>query len=149
MDRERETDRESQRGLIAGDSKLWGRMGETDMARERESSAREREREREKEKRKKSRQTERERKRERESVYVCVCMKERERKRECVCVCVCVCLCQVGGVKSPCVCVCVVGLTISGQQELGSILLGQPADLVNLLLDLQALQVFKMSVCAP
>jgi len=39
-------------------------------------------------------------------------------------------------------------LTVGGQQELRGILLWQPADLVDLLLDLQALQVVELGLVA-
>lgn len=38
--------------------------------------------------------------------------------------------------------------TVGGEQEIGGVLLGQPSDLIDLLLDLQALQVIELRLVA-
>lgn len=47
-----------------------------------------------------------------------------------------------------CVCVCVGSLTIGGEEEVGGVLLRQPSDLIDLLLDLQTLKVVEFGFMA-
>lgn len=46
------------------------------------------------------------------------------------------------------VCVCVGSLTIGGEEEVCGVLLRQPSDLIDLLLDLQTLKVVKLGLMA-